>query len=266
MKMSQQQRQHTARKLSKQELYDYFYPRPISRWKFGAIAVGIILVLVGLFLPEIPIIGIGLCIGGGGAFFIYKQVTSRPDDESYDVWLRAHARQLYKRSLEMLAIQPGSQGETLTIQSFVLPGSMEAKEYPAGEVSMKLGKDGQWRFSINIYTFIFCTPGFLAISKSDINAFQPFAHLDTHSIYSYSKVFGAGITQCEDIVILNEQALPYQMENFCLELTNGKTKVMSAVVKARPGGNARGAPIIMLPGTNFDRNLSRLQQILSGYE
>jgi hypothetical protein len=263
MKMSQQH-QSTVRALSARDLYDYFYPRPVPPWKFGVLIVGIILILVGLFVSQIFIV-IGVLIGGIGVFIICKQIKSRPDDESYDAWLRERAQDLYERSLEMLDIRPGGRGQSMSIRSLVLPGSMEANEYRDGEALIKRGKDGRLRFSINVYTFIFCTPRFLAVFKSDINAFQPYTHIDAHNIYPYSKIFGAVATQSEDIVILNEQKLPYRMEQFCLELTNGQKEVMSATVRARPRGNMPGAPMIMPPGSNFDKKLSRLRQILLAY-
>lgn len=261
-----QQGQTPVRELSAQEVRNYFYPRPTPMWNIGAIVFGAVLIPLSIFLHFILLAVAGPIVAAIFGFIVYRRIKSHPDDESYDAWVKGQARELYERSLDVLDIQPGFQGQKLIIRSLVLPGSSAANEYQSGEALMKWGKDGRLRFSINVYTFIFCTTRFIAIFESDINVFHPFFHTDTHNIYAYSKIFSAMTTQFEDTVLLNEQEVPYRMEQFCLELTNGDTVILTATVRARPRGNVPGASVIIPPGPNFDKKLSKLRQILLDHQ
>ncbi len=193
---------------------------------------------------------------------IYRRIKSHPDDESYDAWVGSLARKLYARGLDTLDIQLHNQDQVLTIRSYVLPGSLTAHDYLHEEVLMKHGKDGRQRFSINVYTFIFCTARFLAIFESDVNVFNPLIHRDIHEIYGYPTIFTATTIPLEDTVVFDEQEVPYRTELFCLKFVNGETGKFSAAVKARPWGSIPDAPAITLPSTNFDKKLSKLRQIL----
>ncbi len=227
MSMSQQgQNQRAVRELSAQEVYNYFYPRPTPKWNIGAIVFGVALIPVGIFLHSIL-----LSVAGA-------------------------------RGLDTLDIQLHNQDQVLTIRSYVLPGSLTAHDYLHEEVLMKHGKDGRQRFSINVYTFIFCTARFLAIFESDVNVFNPLIHRDIHEIYGYPTIFTATTIPLEDTVVFDEQEVPYRTELFCLKFVNGETGKFSAAVKARPWGSIPDAPAITLPSTNFDKKLSKLRQIL----
>jgi len=261
MQMSQQ-RQSTVRELSKQEVYNYFYPRPTPAWNIIALIVGIALLPVGIILHFLLLLVAGLLIMAGGVFIIYRRIKAHPDDESYDAWVGSLAVGLYERGLDTLNIQLHNQDSVMTIRSYVLPGSLAADDYPPDEVLMKYGKDGRPRFSVNVYTFIICTNDFLAVFESDVNVFSPLIHRDIHEIYGYRMIFSATTMPLEDTVLFDEQEVPYRTEQFCLKFANGETMGFSAAVRARPWGNMSGVPAIKLPSTGFDRNLSRLRQIL----
>ncbi|HYU73864.1 MAG TPA: hypothetical protein VEL31_14380 [Ktedonobacteraceae bacterium] len=263
MSMSQQgQNQRAVRELSAQEVYNYFYPRPTPKWNIGAIVFGVALIPVGIFLHSILLSVAGPIIVAIFGIIIYRRIKSHPDDESYDAWVGSLARKLYARGLDTLDIQLHNQDQVLTIRSYVLPGSLTAHDYLHEEVLMKHGKDGRQRFSINVYTFIFCTARFLAIFESDVNVFNPLIHRDIHEIYGYPTIFTATTIPLEDTVVFDEQEVPYRTELFCLKFVNGETGKFSAAVKARPWGSIPDAPAITLPSTNFDKKLSKLRQIL----
>ncbi len=261
MKMSQQ-RQSAVRELSAQEVSNYFYPHPTPAWNIIAIVVGIALLPLSIFLHFLLLLLAGLLIMAGGVFIIYKRIKSHPDDESYDAWVGNLAVGLYERGLDTLNIQLHYQDRVLTIRSYVLPGSLAADDYPPDEILMKYGKDGYPRFSVNVYTFIICTVDFLAIFESDVNVFSPLIHRDIHEIYSYHTIFSATTIPLEDTVLFDEEEVPYRTEQFCLKFANGETIGFSAAVRARPWGNMSDVPAIKLPSTGFDKNLSKLRQIL----
>jgi hypothetical protein len=262
MKMSQQQgqNQRATQKLSVQEVYNYFNPPPMPKWTIVALFIGVAFIPAGIMLhPTLLVGGIFALVGG---YAIYRWMKAHPDDESYDAWVGSMAVELYERGLDTLNFQPHNQDPVLTIRSYVLPGSLAADDYPPDEVLMKYGKDGRLRFSVNVYTFIICTKDFLAVFESDVNVFSPLIHRDTHEIYGYRTIFSATIMPLEDTVLFDEEEVPYRTEQFCLKFANGETMGFSAAVKARPWGNMADVPAIKLPSTGFDKNLSKLRQIL----
>jgi hypothetical protein len=256
------QNQNTVRALSEQEVYNYFYPQSTPAWNIIVIVIGIALFLASFFFHFILLAIIGPIIALIGGLIIYKRIKAHPSDEDYDAWVGSMAVALYDRALDTLDIQLHNQDRVLTIRSYVLPGSLAADDYAPDEVLMKYGKDGRPRFSINVYTFIICTDDFLAVFESDVNVFQPFMHRDIHEIYGYHTIFSATTLALEDTILFDDQEFPYRTEQFCLKFANGETLGFSAAVRARPWGNMSNVPTIQLPGTDFDKKLSKLRQIL----
>lgn len=263
MYMSQQrQKKVSVRDLSEQEVVNYFFPRPIPVWTSIAIITGVVLLIIGGILQNIFVMAAGLVVGFISGYIIYKTVRSNPNDAQYDAWVERQGKALYSRGLQMLGIQLHNRDTVQCIRSYVLPGSLAAQDYIADDVLMKRGKDGRLRFSINVYTYIFATTQWVAVFKSDVNAFTPLIHNDMHEIYAYRHIVGATTSQLRDEVIFEERRFPYRTEQFCLKIANGETVRLSAAVKAGPLSSAPGVPAIRLPNTGFDRTLNELRQIL----
>lgn len=144
----------------------------------------------------------------------------------------------------------------------MLPGSFDADEYDAEVVWLKYGKDGRCRSSINVFTFIYPTSRSFGIFKSDVNALFPSLHNDEDEVYPYRHIISATTSKTRDTILLGEQEFPYQIEHFCLKITNGETVKLSATVKAKPSGSIPGVPTIALPDTNFNWTLGKLRSML----
>jgi hypothetical protein len=253
-----------ARKLSKKELYNYFFPRRSSIWVKIALVGGALLFISGWFLhTNMLFIGPGALVGLSSGLAIWRTKRSNPNDEQYDTWVKSQGKILYQRGLQTLGITEAELSHhAFWIQSFVLPGSLDADEYDEEVTWLKQGQDGRHRASINVFTFIYPMARAFAIFKSDVNAFYPSLHNDLDEIYAYRHIVSATTYRIRDNIFLGEQEFPYLLEQFCLKITNGETIKLSATVKAKPFGSIPGIPTLTLPDTNFPWTLGQLRSML----
>jgi hypothetical protein len=253
-----------ARQLSAKELYHYFFPRNYPTWAWMAFAGGtILLFIVGSFLQQIPIIGFSALVALIGLTTRWLINRSNPNDAQYDAWVKSQAKMLYKRGLLTLGITESQLSDhAMWIQSYVLPGSLDAEEHISDTVHIKPGKDGRYRSSINVFTFIYPTARSFAIFKSDVHAFSPSLHNDEDDIYPYRHIIGATTSRTRETILLGEREFPYQVEQFCLKLANGETIPLSATVRVKPSGSVAGVPTLTLPDTNFNWTLNKLRAMI----
>ena len=253
-----------AQQLSEQEIKNYFFPQPYPIWTWVALASGVIFIVLAFIAQNLFLGGVGIACILVGLFLIWKTKKSNPDDQQYDAWVENQGQILSQRGLQTLDITRSQMSDRMVhIRSYVLPGSLDANEYDPDSVWMKRGKDGYWRFSINVYTYIYPLPRYLAVFKSDINAFEPWVHNDLDEIFAYRHIISATTTShFGDTILLGEQKFPYHMEQFCLKITNGEAVKLSATVKAKPPGSIAGIPRITLPDTGFNRTLNILRKLL----
>lgn len=95
-----------------------------------------------------------------------------------------------------------------------------------------------------------------------MNAFYPSLHNELDEIYAYRHIISATTSKSRDNIFLGEQEFPYQVEQFCLKITNGETIKLSATIKAKPFGSVPGIPTLTLPDTNFTWTLGQLRSML----
>jgi hypothetical protein len=253
-----------ARQLSGQELTNYFFPRPYPIWAWAALGVGVILIVLALITKNLFISIVGIVLILVGLFFLWQTKRSNPDDQQYDAWVENQGQALYKRGLHALDITRSQMSDRmLHIRSYVLPGSFDANDYDPDTVWMKRGKDGYWRFSINVYTYIYPLPHYLAVFRGDINAFEPRLHNDLNEMYAYYHIIGATtVSDPEDAIFIGGQKFPYQTEQFCLKISNGDSDRLSATIKAKPPGSLSSIPAIVLPDTGFNKTLNILRKLI----
>jgi len=190
-------------------------------------------------------------------------IRSNPTDQQYDQWVHAQAQAMLPRALakfNMRSYQVTNQ--ILRTHSFVLPGSRMASHYPEKEVQAKRGKDGQWRFSINVYTYFLPAEHYLAVYTCDVNAFDPPSHIEQTEEYFYSDIVGVTTHPLQDTALIGKRQYRYRIEQFSLRISNGDTIDLGASLKATPLDGGQDIPVFTLPHTGFDRTLTRLRSLL----
>ncbi len=217
----------------------YFFPRPISTGAITMTTSGIIFILAGLvllFTLGLTILNMILTIAGFVQLFLgirsmYLIKKSNPGDEDYDHWLEQQVQAMKPRAMRLLNLnQSQVTSQILCTHSIILPGSSLAKNYH-DDVLIKQGKDGQWRTSVNLYTYFFPTDHFIAMCTCDVNEI-------------------AGMKY------------PYRVQQLSFRISNGDDIRLGAHLSAMPLDRGQGAPIILLPDTHINQTLADLRGLL----
>src|SRR5947199_194267 len=118
--------------------------------------------------------------------------------------MASHQRFSRQQMQQYFFPKPVSTGQItsqiLSMHSIILPGSSLAATYH-DDVYLKLGKDGQWRSSVNLYTFFFPTDRFIAMFTRSINALDRLMPADdTSEEYFYKDIVTAAFSVFQDTV------------------------------------------------------------------
>ena len=150
----QNQAQVPERHIPQMDWKRYFFPQPVPRGSIITCLVGALFLAIGISLQSIVLIASGCLLLLIGASIIGVIIRLNPTDQHYDQWVHAQAQAMLPRALAKFNMRRNQvTDQILRMHSFVLPGSRVASQYPEKEVQAKRGKDGQWRFSINVYTY-----------------------------------------------------------------------------------------------------------------
>src|SRR5215467_1727020 len=241
----------------------YFFPKPVPRGLIITCLAGALTLAIGVSLQSTVLIASGCLLLLIGASIIGLIIRSNPTDRHYDQWVHAQARAMLPTALAKFNMRRRQViDQVLCTHSFVLPGSRVASHYPEKEVQAKRGKDGQWRFSINVYTYFLPAEHYLAVYSGDVNAFDPSSHIEQTEEYFYSDIVGVTTHPLRDTTIIGNRQYHYRIELFSLRISNGDTIDLGASLKATPLDDGQGIPVFSLPHTGFDRTLTALRRLL----
>ena len=272
MSRSAQQR-HIAshHRFSRQEIQQYFFPKPVSTGLITITTAGALLCLVGLalvFTLGPTYFHLSLVLVGGLVLFIGVRsiraiIRSNPTDQEYDDWLDDQAEAIIPRALRVLNLDERQiTSQILSMHSIILPGSSLASNYH-DDVYLKLGKDGIWRSSVNLYTFFFPTDRFIAMFTRGINALDRVMPIDdTTDEYFYRDIVTASYSLFQDTAVFGNQEILYRVQQLSFRISNGDDIRLGAYLSAVPIERGRGAPVIMLPDTHINQTLSDLRTLL----
>jgi hypothetical protein len=250
---------------------EYFFPRPISTFSILAATIGGVFILVaiplllltGVGVVTVVLLAIGLILLLFGVRSMIVTRRSNPGDEDYDDWLERQARALRPRALRTLSLDEQQiTSKIVCVHSILLPGSSLANNYH-DEVYLKQGKDGQWRSSVNLYTYFFPSERFIAIFTRDINAFSPKGpYNDVTEEYFYRDIIGVSTSVFRDTVLIGEAELVYRVQQLSLKLINGENQPFGGYLSAMPFDTKRGLPTILSPDAHVNTTLNDLRVLL----
>src|SRR3989440_4804693 len=268
---AQKRRAATYSRFSRQEMQQYFFPKPVSTGPITITTAGALLGLVGLalvFTLGPTSFNLILVLVGGVVLFmgvrrIRAIIRSNPTDQDYDDWLENQTAAVIPRALRMLNLDERQiSSQILSMHSIILPGSTLASNYH-DDVYLKLGKDGRWRSSVNVYTFFFPTDRFIAMFTRSINALDRVMPIDdTTDEYFYRDIVTASYSLFQDTAVFGNQEILYRVQQLSFRISNGDDIRLGAYLSAVPIERGRGAPVIMLPDTHINQTLSDLRTLL----
>src|SRR6266566_3273042 len=272
MSRSAQQR-HIAshHRFSRQEIQQYFFPKPVSTGLITITTAGALLCLVGLalvFSLGPTYFHLSLVLVGGLVLFIGVRsiraiIRSNPTDQDYDDWLDDQAEAIIPRALRVLNLDERQiTSQILDMHSIILPGSSLASNYH-DDVYLKLGKDGVWRSSVNLYTFFFPTDRFIAMFTRSINVLDRVMPADDSTEeYFYRDIVTTSFSVFQDTVVLGNEEFLYRVQQLSLKISNGDDIRLGAYLSAVPIEKGQGARIIMLPDAHINQTLADLRALL----
>jgi hypothetical protein len=207
---------------------------------------------------------IGLVLFISLVSYIFIKAWSIPTDKEYDAWLERHARSMVPRARKKLNLERSSIiGPPLRVDSFVLPGSVPALHFLTDDVQMKEGKDGKWRFSVNVFMYFFPADHYLAVFYRSVNALNQFAApFEETEEYFYDDIVGVTTYTTQDYAVINGYQYVYRIQKFSLRIVNGDDIDLGAYIRAAALDNNHQGPAIIPPTMNVDRVLAELRTIL----
>jgi hypothetical protein len=267
------QKQHARphSRFSRKEIEQYFFPKPISTALIIVTTAAALFSLVGLYLAFArgpSYFNLILVLLGGAVLFIGVRniraiMRSNPSDQDYDNWLEDQAATITPKALRTLSLSEHEiTSQILMVRSIILPGSSLADNY-RDDIHLKRGKDGQWRSSVNLYTFFFPADRFIAMFTRSINPLDRVMPIDDSSEeYFYRDIMSTSFNVFQDTVIFGDQEVLYRVQQLSLRIVNGSDVPIGGYLSAVPIEKGRGAPIIMLPDTYINQTLADLRALL----
>lgn len=249
----------------------YFFPRPVATGSIVVITIGAVFIVVslpllltsGLMLVNILLFVLGILLIAVGIRSIVVTKRSNPTDEDYDRWLERQARAMLPRALQALNLDKSQiTSKILRIHSIVLPGTSLAANY-RDDVHLKMGKDGLWRSSINIYSYFLPSERFIAIFTRDINAMRPKGPFDDRSEeFFYRDIVSITFSVFRDKANIGGEEFVYRVQQLSLKIVNGDDIRFGGYLSAVPIDAKSGAPTILLPDGRVNKTLADLRGLL----
>lgn len=224
------------------------------------VIVGVLLVIVGIYLNFLILSGVGalLIIAGGIVIMVAR---SRPSDKEFDRWLEGQSNALAAAALEKLHLHPNQVlGPPLHLHGYVLPGTKDARNYD--EIRQKQGKDGQWRFSANVYTFFFPADHHIAVFSSGIDALDQSAHVEQAYHYFYHDIVGVAAQDVQDTINFKGRDYTVLLQQFSLKVANGDAIGIGGSFSVKPIGKKKDAVPFAVTDSDVSRTVAALLALL----
>lgn len=182
-------------------------------------------------------------------------------DKEFDGWLESQALKHVTDTIRTLGLEQEIQNpkQLLRVRGYVLPGFKEARRYRKNDICSKRGKDGRWRYSINLYTYFYPAEHQIMVFHYEINAMNWSDFNETTQEYFYNDIIGATTENDQDVVIIDGQERNYRTQRFALQLNNGKS--IQASIKSQPI-DMDDLPEYDIPDSRIDQTIAQLRLLL----
>jgi hypothetical protein len=251
------------REFSNEQMRRYFTEKRYSgKWIVWTAVLGLVDFCSFAFNSYIGFFGAAVFVSL--VAYIIIRAKSIPTDKEYDEWLKRRARGMIPRAFRKLNLDSSDLvAPLLRIDSFVLPGSRLAEYSSPDDVHMKEGKDGKWRFSVNVFMYLFPAEHSLAVFSGSVNALNQFARpVEETEEYFYDHIAGVTTSETTDNAVIYGYRYVYRIQQFSLRVVNGDNIHLGAYISASALDYNPQGPEIIPPTMNVDRLLAELRTIL----
>lgn len=268
MRIQNQQTTVPVRQLTSEEVRRYFVATrtPRKTMIIGGIAfIGLLLFLLGfaINIPVMVIIGAVLfLVPLAGMFMLRKPV---PGDEEYDGWMNEKAAEIRRRAFRDLQINRAElKGPPLLIRSFVLPGAPLASKQPENTVLFKKGKDGQYRFSVIFFTYLFPGTRYIAIYTQYVNAVDMSSHLWQNEEYASHHIVRPIVRTTQEEILIEKEWCRCDIKQVCLAIANQEMIPLGAYLAMKPV-DRDDLPVMALQGSYVQEIEMSIRRLLRQY-
>ncbi len=234
----------------------------------GNYAGAIFLIIVGVFL-----IGVGLASNMQALLalvgsipivlgFIIVVRSSQPTDQEYDQWVDRQRALIASTALQKVHMDSSELiREPLSLHGVILPGSAEANPY-GGNIHSKKGKDGFYRYSVNVFTYFFPAEHHIAVLSCDVDALDQRAHIEHTDHYFYKDM--VGVNTGEGRLQDEKERATLLIQGFSLRVANGDAIGIGGVlsVKVLDSKDRKSGPKVAFADTEVSKTVQALLMLL----
>lgn len=225
------------------------------------IIVGVLLIGVTLAnkMQTLALLGLAPIVLG---FIIIVVRSSQPNDQEYDQWVDRQKTLIASTALQKVHMDPSELiREPLSLHGVILPGSAEANPY-RDNIDSKKGKDGFYRYSVNVFTYFFPAEHHIAVLSCDVDALDQRAHIEHTDHYFYKDMVGVntGEGRLED----KKERATLLIQGFSLRVANGDVIGIGGVlsVKVLDSKNKKSGPKVAFADTEVSKTVRSLLMLL----
>ena len=216
---------------TKMKLYFFHYSRFIRIFIICSLLLllpGLILLITRLLSLVVVIFVCWLiCVLIGFVIVILMKIFA-PTDEDYDKWLEYHRSILYNRATYRLGLHQSQIKAVLCLQGGISRDNLNSwyskysNQYR--KCSYKKGKkDGNIRFSANLFAHYILTQDNISIFSGAVDAFNQSRHIEEMQHYYYEHIMGIFASDIRETTqFANQQSDVLYNYRFFLKLVNGE--------------------------------------------
>jgi hypothetical protein len=251
----------------------YFKGSSNYTWGIFLIIIGVLLIGVGLATNKQTLVGVSLASNMqalalvGLALIVLGIIIivvrgSRPNDQKYDQWVDRQRELIASTALQKVHMDPSELIRApLSLHGVIIPGSDQADPY-RGNIYSKKGKDGLYRYSVNVFTYFFPAEHHIAVLSCDVDALDQRAHMEHTDHYFYKDMVGVntGEVRFED----KKERATLLIQAFSLRVTNGDAIGIGGVlgVKVLDSRNKKSGPKVAFADTEVSQTVQTLLMLL----
>ena len=269
--MSGQQQQAITvpmRQLSAEQARRYFIP-VLSVGKtiviYFVIFACVLIFLLGIAIHNLLFVGAGIVVGIICIIVLVRAWKETPDDQEYDVWLKGQAAQIRQTAFRELEIERhDTNGPAVQIHSFTLLGASLANKHQEETVLCKKGRDGQYRFSVNYFTYLIPCHRYIALYTHCVNVVALTSRPYQNEDYAFQHIVKPVVLVSQKEVLIEGELCLCSIEQVGLGIANQDVVPLGACLAITPVDRHDG-PTLALPGSGVEQTVMNIRKMLRRY-
>ncbi len=253
----------SGKNFSEAQMRRYFKGKRSYKNSIYLIVVGILLIGGGVAGNALMLVLIGLVPIALGIIIVIVVHRLQPTDKEYDEWVDRQGTLIEATALQEVHMDKSQLVRApLHLRGAIIPNSDEAMRRYGNNVDKKLGKDGLYRYSVNVFTYFFPAEHHIAVLSCGVDALDQRAYMQNSKHYFYKDMVGVDTSEVrfED----KGDKLVLILQTFSLLATNGDAVGIPGVVsvKVLDAKKKKSGPKVAFASTPVSETVSALLLLL----